>query len=116
MIPSDELTALRAVVAATLTGSGSLRRRTLTDNGNGTYSQSWASTTVNCRVAPINSREAEVAARLGLVATWVITLPYGTTVVGEDEITVGGRTFKVTGVLDGGSLATAVRVYCTEVR
>ena len=114
MITDAELAAMRGAQEAALPTAATIQRRTLVDAGDGTYSETWATTATMCRIAALSARELEIAARLNVAATFMVTLPYDADVRGDDRIVAGGRTLRVTGILSGGSWETARRVWAIE--
>lgn len=116
MYSATELDAMRSTLEASLPDTAQVRRKTLTSDGMGGQTESWATVaTVACRVAPSGRpEERAVAERLASVSVWTVTLPALTDVRAVDRLVVGARTFEVVGVL-ARSDEVGRRVVCVEV-
>lgn len=114
---SNELARMRATADKALPDSCTIRRATLTSDGMGGQTQTWANTaTVACRLMPRNTQPAEmaVAGRLTNANGWIITLPYATDVTEKDVIAIGSRSFEVDKA-QAHSWEISRRVLATEV-
>jgi head-tail adaptor len=117
MLTADELTAMRGTLTASLPDTAQVKRKTLTPDGAGGYTEAWSTVaTVACRVAPFDRypREQVVGERLMTMSLWTVTLPALTDVQPADRLVVGTRTFEVMEVV-ARSFETARRVVCSEV-
>ena len=76
---------------------------------------------VPCRVAPLGagrsgSPEEIIAARMGLIEAWVVTVPVGITLSESDVVVINGdRPMQVSSVLAPRSYDMATRVLCQEI-
>jgi len=116
MLSATELAAMRSTLNDSLPDTAQVRRKSLTSDGAGGYTESWSTVAaVACRVAPSGQspQERVIAERLTATAIWTVTLPAGTDVRPADRIVVGSRAFEVVGVL-ARSYELARRVVCTE--
>ncbi len=68
------------------------------------------------RRMPSPGREMEQASILQLVSPWIIVLPAGTNVNGDDQIIIGSDIYEVKGVIQGGTREIVRRVLAVEVR
>lgn len=116
MLSATDLTFLRSQQTSALPDTCTISRKTLTSDGAGGYTESWATvgSSVACRLAVERTAEMVLADRIVHEGGFVITLPYGADVTPKDRIVVGARTFEVTGYASG-SWQTAMRVNCAEV-
>lgn len=118
MLTADELTALRATAAETLTETVLVKRAVLTSDGAGGQTATWPATTVTTtgRLAPSRSPvEIALAERVAAVQGWTVTLPQGTDARARDRLYVGARVFEVLGVLAAETFETARRCVCVEI-
>lgn len=117
MLPIDEITAIRATQTANLPDTAVIRRLTRASDGGGGASLTWVDlvTGVACRSAMSKEPVALLNAyRETVFADWIVTLPYGTDAVAEDEIvTSRGNTLVVVGDITG-PWSTVMRLVCTE--
>lgn len=94
-------------------GTVVIERYTLTANGAGGYSETWAAVgTVTGRVYPQISRSSDETiggAQVISDTSWFATLPVGTDVDARDRILYDGRTFEVLRVNNSEMWQTAVR-------
>jgi head-tail adaptor len=117
MLTAADLTAMRSTASASLVDVCLIKRVTLTSDGVGGYTSSWATAaTVACRVAPARGpTELDLVNRAAAVQGWTLTLPYNTDVRPADRLVVGSRTFEVIGRLAAETYETARRVVCVEI-
>jgi hypothetical protein len=111
---SIDLAACRVTQELMMGDTCTVRSRSLTAVGDGTYTESYTEVTKKSRVAVLGAREQVIAAQLGIVAQWVVALPYGTVIAGKDQLVWKGRTLHVTGVLDDSTWGMSVRVFASE--
>lgn len=101
MLSPADLASMRATAEQALPGTAVIHSGTLTSDGGGGYSESFAAAgTVSCRVAPISGAEREEGGRISADSEYVITLPAETAVETDDQIQVAGITYNVTAVRD----------------
>jgi head-tail adaptor len=116
LVDSADLDAMRAAQETLLPTACTISRRTLTAVGDGTYTETWATTsTTVCRDVPTSGRELDIASRLTTQMARTVTLPHDAAVRSEDRIVIGTRTLEVLAILSSGSWETARRVLCAEV-
>lgn len=119
MLTADELTDIRATQTANLPDTATIRRVTRSSDGGGGFTASWTdvATGIACRSTMTKQPVTLLNAyRETVFADWIVTLPYGTAVLSEDEIvTSRGNTLVVIGPI-AGPWTTAVRVACVERR
>lgn len=119
LIEAGDLAWMQALQGAALPGSAILQRATMTPDGMGGYSESWAAVgTVAARVYTQASRalaEGEQGAQIVSETRWFVTLPVGTQVTAADRILAGGRLYQVTEVNNGQDWQTAVRCSVTKL-
>ena len=118
MLSATEIATMRAALDASLPDSATVKRRTLTSDGAGGFTESWATqATVACRLAPSGLSPAErvISDKVTATSTWTITMPALTDVGVADRIVIGGsRTFEVVGVLTS-SEEICRQVVATEI-
>jgi head-tail adaptor len=128
MLTSVEMSEIRADQELLMPDSGQISRRTLTSDGMGGQTESWAAqgTAKACRIGTggRSAEERRIAERVGAVMSYVVTLPAGTDITEADRIVVtpsalsavsGTRTLEVVGIVRD-SVGTCVRAVCVEVR
>lgn len=92
-----------------------VERVTLTADGAGGHTESWAAIgTVTGRLMPItrNAGEPVTGGQPASTSYWWATLPTGTDVTESDRLVTGSRSFEVTRVNITQSWQTAVRCEC----
>jgi head-tail adaptor len=114
MLTATELSAMREIEESVLSSTGIIKRRTLTADGMGGYTESWAAVgTVDCDVWQISQRGDRERTTEGAQpiskADWFITVPYDTDLVAADRMEISSRTFEVTFVPNDSSWLTALR-------
>lgn len=117
MIDADSLERMRATIIASLPDSCQVQSVTFTPDGAGGGSESWSDVaTVACRLSPTgrSPQERMIADKLQSLTSFTVTLPALTAVSAANRLVIGGRTFRVEGVL-ARSDEIARRVVCTEV-
>lgn len=116
MITADQLSAMQSTVAATLTETATVKRKTLAPDGMGGTTETWATVaTVACsRSTGVSQAEQAVADRLSVVRPWVVRVPAAADVTNKDRLVIGGRTFEVVS-LSGGTIDVSRRLLCQEV-
>lgn len=117
MLSAAELTALRSTLTASLPGTASVSRATLTSDGMGGATETWAAVVgAAARVSPsISGEDRIVGGKDVSEAPWTVTLPQGTDVTVKDRITAGGMTLEVVATSGTRSFDTCVRCACVEV-
>lgn len=114
MLSAAELSAMREIEESAFSSTGVIKRRTLTADGTGGYTEAWAAVgTVDCDVWQINQRGERERTTEGAQpiskADWFITVPYNTDLQAKDRVDVDNRTFEVTFVPNDSSWLTALR-------
>lgn len=119
MIPASELSQLRSEAERLLTESCVVRSpgTPVSDGAGGTTpgTPSDSASTACSRHIPTargSSGELQLANQLQLVNPWLIQLPVGTSVDGEDQIVIGSDVYEVRAVLEGDTRAILQRVLC----
>ncbi|MHB8398433.1 MAG: head-tail adaptor protein [Candidatus Limnocylindrales bacterium] len=119
MISAAEMTAMQATVTASLPDTCTLILDTLASDGAGgqTATPNPSPPSVACRLWPIRLNRSAMAevikdARVTEESTWVVTLPFGTTVDPRYRIGNAGREFEVSEVLGPRSFGVDVRLLC----
>lgn len=121
MLNSAQLTALRAATTATMDLSGiSVKRATRTPTNTGGYTQTQttvASGLVGGWTQPSAGIMQQYAGVIAGLASWVVRLPYGTSVRRGDTLVMpSGDTLLVQADLSERSYPLCVRVLATELR
>ena len=120
MIPASELTAMRAVATSALDIAGILVQRvTLSDDGYGGQTESWATTATVAGgwAKPSAAVMTMYASKIGSLASWVVRLPYGTSCNAGDRLVMPtGETLLVQADLSQSSYSTSKRVLASEIR
>ena len=119
MIPATELAAMQAVATASLDiASCVVQRATTADDGYGHAVKTWATiATVAAGMAKPSAQVMHIyAARIGALASWVISLPLGTDVKADDHLLIIGQTLRVQADLTQSSYSTLTQVLATEIR
>lgn len=116
MFSPVELELMRAQQAAALPDMATITRlvRAYDDTGGFVEQASVVAANVACRVTREKPREVTQGDRTVVLADWVVTLPHGTDVRPNDDITVGSQRLHVVGLLTG-SWRTCERALCTGV-
>ena len=114
MLTAAEIAAMQATQSVALPDTCTIKRRTLTSDGAGGYTESWSdqATGVACRIAPIRSlsdAEAAVGGALQGKSVWQLTLPAGQDIQHTDRVVVGGATYEVVSLGSEGAWETATR-------
>lgn len=117
MLSAAQLTAMQAAVSATFDQSCQVQRNTTSTSAWGTQSDSWAThATVNVSLAkPTAAIASEYAALIGSLAAWVVSLPYGTSVLVNDQLVIAAKTLKVQVLLSPRSYPVKLMVLASEV-
>ena len=119
MLSAADLSYMHGVAQLTLVTPCTILRKTLTSDGLGGNSASWATlSTPMCCIAPETSRtgEREEQERIEVVSRWIITLPAGQDIRIEDRIVVLGRTYEVSAYAAPRSFEIERTVLCEEVQ
>lgn len=112
MISTAELTAMRATQGSAMPGTVVVERRTLTADGMGGETETWAAVgTVDGRIYPITQRGTEpvTGGQPISMTEWWGTLPVGTDVVAADRLLYQSRTWEVVAVNNDEVWQTALR-------
>ena len=93
-----------------------LLARTLTPDGGGGYSESWAAfATVWIALEPLGATDTPHASKLESRVRHRITLRRRSDLAAGQRVTVGARTFRVHAILDDGPRAPFVRLQAEEI-
>lgn len=115
MLSDYERASMIAAQIEALPDTGTVERKTLTDDGAGGFTETVTATSLPCRIGmPTGSYERAIAGQLGAVAVSVLTFPAGSDIGEADRVTVGTRSFEVKWVFRP-TFETARRVLCVEV-
>jgi hypothetical protein len=117
-LSSTELAAMQSEAQATMTDTCVIQRLTPTSDGFGSQRETWntIATTVARMGTPTGGYLAEQAARLGELASWVISFPQATDVQVNDQLVINSQTLKVQAVYNPQTISTATRVLASEIR
>jgi len=100
----------------TLSQRAALQAMTLTPDGGGGYGESWQTFGwAWVKVAPIGATDTVSADALASRARHRITLRRRDDIAAGHRLVVGGRTFKVHAVLDGGAREPLIALLCEEL-
>ncbi len=120
LLSAAQLAAFRAVASSALDIAGvQVQRATLSDDGYGLQTQSWATvaTVAASEAKPSASVQQQYAARIGSLASWVVRLPYGTDCRADDRLVFpSGDKRLVQADLSDSSYSTAQLYLVSEVR
>lgn len=116
MITADELGTISSEIErVSLPDAAVLTAPTRTQTAMG-YTDVWATVwTGTGRIAAIEQRELELAQRIEAVGSWVATLPKEAPATAAMRLTMLGRTFEITAVLNIGTYDLYTRLLCAEV-
>lgn len=117
-IDADRLARMRAQAADLMPGTAIVQRATLTNDGEGGWAETWANAgTVACRLDAIDARtRTEVqAAREARQTFYLLTVPYDTTLLFSDRVSVGGVAYEVAEVHGADSWAVTKRARVARV-
>lgn len=121
-VPVEELEAARGAWNELMPDTLQVEHYAHTEDGEGGWTSApTLGPSVAARVAPLGggrsgSPEQVIAARLGLLEGWVVTVPVGTVINEKDTVLIGGvRRLQVTSVLAPRSYDQATRVLCQEI-
>ena len=117
MISAAELTAMRADLTASLPGTVTISRVSLSSDRMGGQSEAWATVgTAVARVSPSGAGTDDIVGAEALSQIpWVVTVPQGTDVTERDRIIYEGQTFEVIRTTAPRSWDTCTRCDCMEV-
>lgn len=103
-VTSAELTQMRAdILDNLLPDTCNILTVTRTEDGEGGWSESWgtASTGVNCRLDGLSGRENIAGAAVQPFHSYVLTLPWDTTITTDYRVEYGTVTYEVKSVKTG---------------
>jgi hypothetical protein len=119
LLTAGELTAMQTEAERLLTDSCTVRRPgSPVSDGAGGWTEGAATDygPYDCsRRMPQQGAEMLVAGQLNLTKPWIILLPAGTDVRGDDQIVIGSAAYEVAGVLEGGTREILRRALVREV-
>ena len=89
---------LRQTVEATFSSTATVQRLTRTPNGAGGFTESWDDvlTGVSCALNARSGNEDLTADQPGEVTSFVIHFPSGTSLLAQDRVVIGSRTYEIT--------------------
>ena len=99
-LSASQLARMRTQASALLYSTGVLQAATLTPDGAGGVSESWAAVTggtVACRLDPLGltSRQNVAALRESAVAAYRLSTPHDSPLAEGQQVVVGGNTYQV---------------------
>lgn len=107
MLTAADLTRMRTDAERALWGTAVIQSQTYVSDGGGAGTVSWAAAgTVDCRIAPLDGREATVGERIAADAEYVATLPATAAVTTNSRLLIGGGTFNIAAIRDRTSPVT----------
>jgi head-tail adaptor len=104
LIPAAELAQMRAdILDNMLPDTCNILSVTRTADGEGGWTEAWgtASTSVNCRLDGLNSRESIAGAAVQPFHTYVLTVPWDTTITTDYRVEHGTVTYEIKSVKAG---------------
>ena len=111
MLLTAELTDMRAIQALTFDQVATVTRRVLTDDGSGGQTESNATFSLPCRVAPASGMQRQMmGAQYAELQSWKVTFAALSDVRLTDRISVAGHSIEVVAVLGTESRETALIV------
>ena len=116
-LTSADLAGMRSTIANLMPDTGHILSVTETPDGQGGVKQTWGTATasVSCRVDSVKAQESTTGGAVRPYHSYVITLPYNTTVTQENCVKVGSDIFNVTSVDDPKSWDITRRIYAELV-
>lgn len=121
-LPADELAQFRADILAALPDTSVIQAVTLTSDGAGGWSESWAAVaggTVECRLDPLrvaNVQTGVIAGQESLTLRYQATVPYDAPLAANCRLVVNERTYEVVQLSDEHSWHFVKRAIVSEVR
>jgi head-tail adaptor len=118
MISPAELAAMQATASSALDQTITVKRATLTSDGAGGSSESFATVhTVSGNLAqPSAGMLQNYDYLVGSVSSWLLRVAVGTDIRINDRLTVGSLTVRVQVLLQPQSYQTSMRFLCAEVQ
>ncbi|RLG78457.1 MAG: hypothetical protein DRO14_00540 [Thermoprotei archaeon] len=113
MLTEAEILSMRSVQEEALPSTCTIKRKSLTSDGAGGYTEAWSviATDVACRIASARRPEERVIAeQMQGKTVWVLTLEADEDISAQDRVELSGSTYEVVGMVSGGAWATARRV------
>lgn len=106
---------MRSVQVLTLVDTATIHRRTYAADGMGGQTETVATSSAACRVAPASAAQVEmVAGQVAEKQVWRITFAAEADVRKADRLTVGSKQYEVLAVLGPESRETARITVCVE--
>ncbi len=121
ILNAGQLAQLRTLHERALPNTATILRRTLTSDGQGGQTQSYASVgTTICRLAFFGGNrpvmpDTEQSGKIEPKERWIVTLPYGADALETDRLTINGVTYEIVSALDRRSHETARRLLVKRV-
>lgn len=120
LLTANDIVRIKADQALAFPQTGTIKRLSTSTDSLGVVTESFSTVSTSyCRLAPMNGREAELAAKLTELAAYTIIFPAGTDVRVGDQVLISTRTFRVLSAAAGNVDLTwemAKRVICEEVK
>lgn len=113
MLSNAELVSMRADIADLLPDTCSILSLTTTPDGQGGVTETWGTATasVSCRLDAYRGKEALAGGAIQPFNTYVLTVPYDTTITTANKIEHSSTTYNVTSVDADKSWPITMRVY-----
>ena len=115
-ITTAELAQMRSDIETLLPDTCVINTLTSVSDGMGGQTNSWeASGTVDCRLDRRSASEQLSGGAIRPYSEWVLTVPYGTSITVQNQVTHGGLTYNVTEVNTDKSWPDCVRATVEQV-
>lgn len=112
---TSDIERIRQEQAKHLPDTAYIQQANRTGDGAGGASVVWQTVNVvACRLAQNTGREKEQGGKVSPEGSYVVTLPYGTSVTSDNRIQINGVQYEIVAILTR-SEATAVRVIVRQV-
>lgn len=100
-LTAAEIAAMKTAADLALPETVTISRASLASDGMGGFTETWATvTTAACRVDPPGTvRLDEWMDKIQNRSAWVLHVPAGTNITGNDQVTSGGVTYQVIGII-----------------
>jgi hypothetical protein len=118
MLSSAQLAAFQAAANSAMDQSIQVMRSTPTKTSSGHFTAVWnnvGSPVLGNLAQPTGNQMQNYGYEIGSEDSWLVRLPVGTNVVGNDRLVVGGKTFRVQFILQPQSYQTAMRLLASAI-
>lgn len=111
MYAADELEGMRATALEAMPTTADVLARSVVADGTGGKVTTWAArdTELAARLGNPQGAELDLAERLSTKRSYLLTLPWGTTLEGTDHVATGGVEYEVLALLESPVTGTTVR-------